>query len=123
MLSDTGRAVMPTMENGEKSKSNLGRPRVFLLSPSMPKTDITRRATKLFLRNLFVFLFAAAFAGPGLLAQIPVPNPPPPPPPPGSAQAAAQSEQSKHLKSVVDLVVLHATVDDEKGAFVPGLKV
>ena len=62
-----------------------------------------------------------AFAASCLHAQIPVPNPPPPPPPPGSAQAAAQNEQSKHLKSIVDLVVLHATVVDSKGQFVPGL--
>jgi Ca-activated chloride channel homolog len=88
----------------------------------MPKTDITRRATRIFLRNFFLFLLTVGFAGPRLCAQIPVPNPPPPPPPPGSAQAAAQSEQSKHLKSVVDLVVLHATVVDEKGSFVPELK-
>jgi Ca-activated chloride channel family protein len=88
----------------------------------MPKTDITRRATRIFLRNFLLFLLAISFAGPRLCAQIPVPNPPPPPPPPGSAQAAAQSEQSKHLKSVVDLVVLHATVVDEKGSFVPELK-
>jgi VWFA-related protein len=53
--------------------------------------------------------------------QLPIPNPPPPPPPPGSPQATAQSQQSKHLKSVVDLVVLHASVVDDKGQFVPGL--
>jgi Ca-activated chloride channel family protein len=88
----------------------------------MPKTDITPRATRIFLRHFFLFLLAVAFAAPRLCAQIPLPNPPPPPPPPGSAQAAAQSEQSKHLKSVVDLVVLHATVVDEKGSFVPELK-
>jgi Ca-activated chloride channel homolog len=87
----------------------------------MPKTDITRPATKTFLRKVSLFLIAAAFAGSRLHAQIPVPNPPPPPPPPGSAQAAAQNEQSKHLKSIVDLVVLHATVVDSKGQFVPGL--
>ncbi len=88
----------------------------------MPKTDTTHRATRIFLRNFFVLLLAFGLAAPRLFAQIPVPNPPPPPPPPGSAQAAAQSEQSKHLKSVVDLVVLHATVVDEKGQFVPELK-
>ena len=88
----------------------------------MPTTDITRRATRIFLRDFFLFLLAIGFVGPRLCAQIPVQNPPPPPPPPGSAQAAAQSEQSKHLKSVVDLVVLHATVVDEKGSFVPELK-
>src|ERR1700735_164036 len=122
MSSDTGRAITPTMENGARLKSNSGRPRVSLLSPSMPKTDITRQVTSRYLRNFFLLLFLLSFAGSRLNAQIPVPNPPPPPPPPGSAQAAAQSEQSKHLKSVVDLVVLHATVVDEKGAFVADLK-
>ena len=91
----------------------------------MPKTVTTRPATKSvsksFLRKVSLFLIASAFAASCLHAQIPVPNPPPPPPPPGSAQAAAQSEQSKHLKSIVDLVVLHATVVDTKGQFVPGL--
>jgi Ca-activated chloride channel family protein len=86
----------------------------------MPKTDITRRATKLFLRTFLLCLLAAAFAGSCTFAQIPVPNPPPPPPP--GAQAPGQAEQSKHLKSVVDLVVLHATVVDSKGQFVPDLK-
>jgi Ca-activated chloride channel family protein len=87
----------------------------------MPKTDITRRATELFLRHSFLFLLALSFAASTLHAQIPVPNPPPPPPPAG-AQAPGQAEQSKHLKSIVDLVVLHATVVDSKGQFVPDLK-
>jgi VWFA-related protein len=88
----------------------------------MPKTAITRRATRIFLRNFFALLFASGFAGSGLLAQMPVSVPPPPPPPPGSSPGAAQSDQSRHLKSIVDLVVLHATVVDSKGQFVPGLK-
>jgi VWFA-related protein len=80
---------------------------------------ITRRATEIFLRNLFLFLPAFVFAASCLHAQIPVPNPPPPPP---GAPAPGQAEQTKHLKSVVDLVVLHATVVDSKGQFVPDLK-
>jgi VWFA-related protein len=87
----------------------------------MPKTVTTRRDIKPFLRKVSLFLMVCAFAASCLHAQIPLPNPPPPPPPPGSAQAAAQNEQSKHLKSIVDLVVLHATVVDSKGQFVPGL--
>jgi Ca-activated chloride channel family protein len=87
----------------------------------MPKTVTTRRDIKSFLRKVSLSLMVCAFAASCLHAQIPVPNPPPPPPPPGSAQAAAQNEQSKHLKSIVDLVVLHATVVDSKGQFVPGL--
>jgi Ca-activated chloride channel family protein len=87
----------------------------------MPKTVTTRRDIKSYLRKVSLFLMVSAFAASCLHAQIPLPNPPPPPPPPGSAQAAAQNEQSKHLKSIVDLVVLHATVVDSKGQFVPGL--
>ena len=60
-------------------------------------------------------------AGPCARAQNPLPNPPPPPPPPGAAGSNVQTDQSHHLKSVVDLVVLHATVVDDKGQFVPGL--
>ncbi|MGC1171058.1 MAG: VWA domain-containing protein, partial [Candidatus Acidiferrales bacterium] len=56
-------------------------------------------------------------------AQNPFPTPPPPPPPPGAAgqQQNAQVDQQHRLTSTVDLVVLHATVVDEKGQFVPGL--
>ncbi|MGA7841317.1 MAG: VWA domain-containing protein, partial [Candidatus Acidiferrales bacterium] len=66
----------------------------------------------------------AIFAGPCALAQNPIPPPPSPPPPPGYGQSQGsntQTDQSHHLKSVVDLVVLHATVVDDKGQFVPGL--
>ncbi len=78
-----------------------------------------------FLALIFLALLAI-FAGPGALAQNPVPStlPPSPPPPPGYGQSNgsnAQQDQSHHLKSVVDLVVLHATVVDDKGQFVPGL--
>jgi Ca-activated chloride channel homolog len=88
----------------------------------MPKTDITRRATSSILRKIVICFFLAAMAATCASAQIQYPNPPPPPPPPGSPEAAAQAEQSKHLKSIVDLVVLHATVLDGKGQFVPNLK-
>ncbi|HEY0703830.1 MAG TPA: VWA domain-containing protein [Candidatus Acidoferrales bacterium] len=74
------------------------------------------------MRHLLLFFFAAAFAASGASAQIQYPNPPPPPPPAGSPEAAAQAQQSKHLTSTVELVVLHATVLDGKGQFVAGLK-
>lgn len=41
----------------------------------------------------------------------------PPPPPP-----TTQEDQSHHIKSNVDMVVLHATVTDDKGDFVSDLK-
>jgi Ca-activated chloride channel family protein len=89
----------------------------------MPRPDITRRGIRRFLSFVFLILLLAVCAGPCALAQnpIPVPNPPPPPPPAGAAGSNAQTDQSHHLKSVVDLVVLHATVVDDKGQFVPGL--
>ncbi|HXN20928.1 MAG TPA: hypothetical protein VN875_21535, partial [Candidatus Binatus sp.] len=45
----------------------------------------------------------------------PLPPSPPPPPTPGA------QNQSHAIKNVVDLVVLHTTVVDEKGNFVPDL--
>ena len=90
----------------------------------MPRPDITRRA----IRHFFPlhFLTAAARGRSRALlrcAQNPIPRPrrrrlllP------GSRTASnAQADQSHRLKSVVDLVVLHATVVDDKGQFVPGL--
>ncbi len=92
----------------------------------MPRPDITRRDIRHFLSFALLILVLVVCAGPGALAQNPVPStlPPSPPPPPGYGQSNgsnAQADQSHHLKSVVDLVVLHATVVDDKGQFVPGL--
>jgi Ca-activated chloride channel homolog len=89
----------------------------------MPRPDITRRDIRNFLTFAFLILLLVVCAGPCALAQNPVPTTPPPspPPPPGYPSSNTQTDQSHHLKSVVDLVVLHATVVDEKGQFVPGL--
>jgi Ca-activated chloride channel family protein len=89
----------------------------------MPRPDITRRDIRNFLSFAFLILALVVCAGPCALAQNPVPSAPPPspPPPPGYPSSNTQTDQSHHLKSVVDLVVLHATVVDEKGQFVPGL--
>ena len=45
-----------------------------------------------------------------------------PPPPPGADSGKPAGQQGYTLKKDVDLVVLHATVEDSKGAFVPDLK-
>jgi Ca-activated chloride channel homolog len=45
-----------------------------------------------------------------------------PPPPPGATPPGQQGDQSQRIRINVDLVVLHATVTDEKGQFVPDLK-
>src|ERR1700722_8746322 len=118
---DTDRAITTAMENGARLKSSCAHRRDFPHSPSMPRPDITRRHIRRFLPNILLILSLAIFAGPCACAQNPIPNTPPPPPPPGAAGSNAQTDQSHHLKSVVDLVVLHATVVDDKGQFVPGL--
>jgi Ca-activated chloride channel homolog len=56
-------------------------------------------------------------------AQNSLPQPPPPPPPAGMQTAKPDGQSGGYtLKKDVDLVVLHATVEDSKGAFVPDLK-
>jgi VWFA-related protein len=90
----------------------------------MPRPDITRRDIRHFLSFVFLMLALVVCVGPSALAQNPIPPPPSPPPPPGYGQSNGsntQTDQSHRLKSVVDLVVLHATVVDDKGQFVPGL--
>ncbi len=62
------------------------------------------------------FLFIFLLLSPALSAQLQLPPPPPLPPPPGS-----QPDQSHSIKSNVDLVVLHVTVTNSRGAFVPDL--
>jgi Ca-activated chloride channel family protein len=55
-------------------------------------------------------------------AQIPTLAPPQPPPPPGTQQSTQKPDQSHGIRVSTDLVVLHATVTDDHGQFVPGLK-
>src|SRR6202011_884936 len=67
---------------------------------------------------LFVFpLSMLLLAGDFVRAQNP--SSPPPPPPPPSQQ---NPNQGYRIRRDVDLVVLHATVEDERGNFVPDLK-
>jgi len=58
------------------------------------------------------------FAASGTFAQIPVGAPPPPPPP---GQEGGTSPQGGRIKVDVNLVVLHTTVNDDRGKFVDGL--
>jgi Ca-activated chloride channel homolog len=64
-------------------------------------------------------LLAAFFAASGTYAQIPVAAPPPPPPP--GQQEGGTSPQGGRIKVDVNLVVLHTTVNDDRGKFVDGL--
>jgi VWFA-related protein len=63
-------------------------------------------------------LFAALFAANGSFAQIPIAAPPPPPPP---GQEGGVSPSGGRIKVDVNLVVLHTTVNDDRGKFVDGL--
>jgi Ca-activated chloride channel family protein len=64
-------------------------------------------------------LLAAFFAASGTYAQIPVGVRPPPPPP--GQQEGGTSPQGGRIKVDVNLVVLHTTVNDDRGKFVDGL--
>jgi VWFA-related protein len=74
------------------------------------------------LLTLFLALFAAVLAT-GAFAQQRQPASPSaqPPPPPGAAPQNQGQDQYK-IKSQVSLVVLHATVLNDRSVFVPGLK-
>ena len=82
----------------------------------MPERAITRPAIN-FAKIFVLFVLAILLASPGLLAQNQNPLPPSPPPPP----TPGAQNQSHAIKNVVDLVVLHTTVVDEKGNFVADL--
>jgi Ca-activated chloride channel homolog len=64
-------------------------------------------------------LFSALFAASSSLAQIPVAVPPPPPP--GQQQEGGVSPSGGRIRVDVNLVVLHTTVNDDRGKFVDGL--
>jgi Ca-activated chloride channel homolog len=80
----------------------------------LPKADISRWATS---GCVVVAALLSVFAAPVAKAQNPIPpiSSPDVPPPPET------TPQGHRLKSDVDLVVLHVTVTDQKGEFVPDL--
>jgi len=83
--------------------------------------DTLRRGTKRKpLKNLLI-LFVFLCASGSVRAQNPLPGALPPPPP-GSATQNAQADSSHRIRATVDLVVLHVTVADERGQFVPNLQ-
>ncbi len=82
----------------------------------MPEPATTRPAIKRPLAN-FLLLLALLAASPCARAQQPLPTSPPPPLTPGT------QNQNHKITTTVDLVVLHTTVLNEKGEFVPSLKV
>ncbi len=83
--------------------------------PPLQRADISRRAISGF--AFFLVALLSIFVVPAANAQDPIPPVAAPniPPPPGAPQ------QGQRLKSDVDLVVLHVTVTNQKGDFVPDL--
>src|ERR1700676_964067 len=124
MCWDTNQAITFTTRGGGRSRSSCARPRGFHLSRLIRRPDTTRRLTEMFSRVhhiglvLACMLFAALFSANGSFAQIPIAVPPPPPPP---GQEGGVSSSGGRIKVDVNLVVLHTTVNDDRGKFVDGL--
>jgi hypothetical protein len=88
------------------------------------RTDQTDRQNfglrpAVFLRALLLISVVWAYGH----AQQPVrPSPPPPEPPPPQNTPEPPLQSAYTIQRSVDLVVLHVSVTDERGQFVPGLK-
>src|SRR5258707_15573266 len=124
MCWDTNQAITFTTRDGERSRSSCARPRDSHPSLLIQRPDTTHRHTEASksLRHIGLkiagLLFAALFAASGSFAQIPVATPPPPPPP---GQESGTSPSGAPIRVDVNLVVLHTTVNDDRGKFVEGL--
>src|SRR5580700_9036974 len=124
MCWDTNQAITFTTRGGERSRSSCAPPRDSRLSRLIQRPDTTLRHTeagKRFHRiglAIASLLFAVLFAASGSFAQIPVATPPPPPPP---GQQGGIPPSGGRIKVDVNLVVLHTTVNDDRGKFVDGL--
>lgn len=119
----TGQAIISMMVAGAKSKSNCGLPRASRRSPSQPARAITLPAISLGRGLAFIsLLLTLLFSCDAIWGQA-SPLPATPPPPPGAASGPQQSQiPSDHsIKARVDLVVLHVSIEDSKGVFVPNI--
>ena len=90
-----------------------------------PKSNKSKAVRPPALGALFAtLLFAVLFAATVARAQNPFPpsSIPNPPPPPGYVPSGQRADQNHSIKSNVDLVVLHVTVEDQTGQFVSDLK-
>jgi Ca-activated chloride channel homolog len=67
-------------------------------------------------------LFTLVFLACSRAQQPAQPSPPPPEPPPAQAAPEPPLQSAYTIQRSVDLVVLHVSVTDEHGQFVPGLK-
>src|SRR5713101_7569108 len=124
MCWDTNQAITFTTRGGGRSRSSCAPPRDSRLSLLIQRPDTTRRHTETGKQFRHIglaiasLLFAMLFAASGSFAQIPVATPPPPPPP---GQEGGTSPSGGRIRVDVNLVVLHTTVNDDRGKFVEGL--
>jgi Ca-activated chloride channel homolog len=88
----------------------------------MPARAISPLATNSNLLRILGVALTLALASPSAFAQQQQQTPPPgtviPPPPPPQTE----TDQAHHIKQNVDMVVLHATVTDDKGEFISDLR-
>src|SRR6202795_165573 len=124
MCWDTNQAITFTTRGGGRSRSSCAPPRDFHLSPLIRRPVTTHRLTETsgIIRHIGLllasFFFAMLLAANSSFAQIPIAVPPPPPPP---GQEGGVSPSGGRIKVDVNLVVLHTTVNDDRGKFVDGL--
>src|SRR5579864_1626983 len=123
---DTNQVTPAITAPGEKSRSSWLRPRACRPSMFTPRRDTTPPTSRFSRLGSFVtvLLLAAAAVSVGHAQQ---PSQPAPPPAPGTQQQnqpPAQGQQGGNysIQRDVNLVVLHASVVNERGQFVPGLK-
>ena len=124
MLSATDQQTTLTTANGAKLRSSCARPTDCHRSPCLPERAITRPATNFPRRDLRALLSLLAhyclLLAPACRAKS---NTPPAAQPASAVQRLAAAEsKATPSRTIVDLVVLHATVVDEKGNFVPRFK-
>src|SRR5260370_9135706 len=125
MIWDTNRVMRSLPASGRRSRSLSGRPKGYLplLFPQKPATTppISRRGrwTASFLLILFASLGVCLATG--ALAQQPQVSPSTQPPAP-NAPPQEQQKDSYKIQSQVSLVVLHASVLNDRNVFFPGLK-
>src|SRR6266702_5833222 len=124
MCWDTNQAITFTTRGGGRSRLNCAPPRDSHPSLLIPRPATTRRHTTTFgcvrqFGPVFAcLLLAVLFAASGSFAQLPVAVPPPPPP---GQQESGAPQSGGRIKVDVNLVVLHTTVNDDRGKFVDGL--
>src|SRR5713101_6956753 len=111
---DTNHRTTSATPNGGRSRSSCVLRKGSLPSTCTPRPATMRPATRLSLLSLFcsIILVALAVVWSGNGAQAQQPQAPP----------AGQKNENFRIQRDVNLVVLHATVLDDRGRFVPDLK-